>query len=165
MKAMLQLLANPSSLGRVVPPTTTSVTAVPTFAPFDSTSELWKDCSSRFLTFTRAHSVPDDRKAQVFLTNQSLTVCIIRFQILPHKKRYRGKSTILHWIRLWLHEGAIGSDAERFKFWTTMQRQPGDPFSRAGYTHTSRSGHVRFCFHCRPLGRSITYALHLLGEQ
>ena len=110
---MLQLLANPSSLGRVVPPTTTSVTAVPTFAPFDSTSELWKDCSSRFLTFTRAHSVPDDRKAQVFLTNQSLTVCIIRFQILPHKKRYRGKSTILHWIRLWLHEGAIGSDAFR----------------------------------------------------
>jgi len=74
MKAMLQLLANPPSSGRVVPPATTSVTATPTFAPFDSTSELWKNYWSRFLTFTRAHAVPDDRKAQVFLTNQSSTV-------------------------------------------------------------------------------------------
>jgi len=50
------------------------VTATLTLAPFDSTSELWKDYWSRFLTFTRAHAVPDDRKAQVFLTNQSSTV-------------------------------------------------------------------------------------------
>jgi len=67
MKAMLQLLANPPSSGRVIPPATTSVTDT-------STSELWKDYWSRFLTFTRAHAVPDDRKAQVFLTNQSSTV-------------------------------------------------------------------------------------------
>jgi len=59
MKAMLQLIANPPSSGRVVPPTTL-MTATPTFAPVDSTSELWKDYRSRFLTFTRAHAVPDD---------------------------------------------------------------------------------------------------------
>jgi len=72
MKAMLQLLAKPAQTGQVLPSATTSTT--PTFSPFDSTSELWKDYWSRFLTFTRAHAVPDDQKAQVFLTNQSSTV-------------------------------------------------------------------------------------------
>jgi len=72
MQAMLELLAKPAQSGQVLQPVTTSAT--PTFAPFDSPSELWKDYWSRFLTFTGAHAVPDDRKAQVFLTNQSLTV-------------------------------------------------------------------------------------------
>jgi len=72
IKAMHQLLAKPPQSGQVFPPTT--ALATPTFSPFDSISELWKDYWSRFLTFTRAHAVPDDRKAQVFLTNQSSTV-------------------------------------------------------------------------------------------
>jgi len=71
MKAILQLLANPAQSGQVLQPATTSAT--PTFSPFDSTSELWKDYWSRFLAFTRAHAVPDDRKAQVFLPNRLLS--------------------------------------------------------------------------------------------
>ena len=67
------------------------------FLPFDSTSELWKDCWSRFLTFTRAHAVPDDR---VF-SPTSHRRCVSCFQTLQHKKRHRGKSTILQWIRSW----------------------------------------------------------------
>ena len=33
--------------------------------------ELWQDYWSRFCTFVAANSIPDDRKAQVFLTSQS----------------------------------------------------------------------------------------------
>jgi len=72
MKAMLQLLEKPAQSGQVFQPATTSAT--PTFSPFDSTSELWKDYWSRYLTFMTAHAVPDDRKAQVFLTNHLSTM-------------------------------------------------------------------------------------------
>eukprot|EP00731_Ephydatia_muelleri_P019387 Em0012g212a len=44
----------------------------PSFVSFDTTSELWTDYWARFQTFVAAHSIPDDKKAQVFLTNQSL---------------------------------------------------------------------------------------------
>ena len=39
--------------------------------PFDSTSELWKDYLARFYTFASANSVPEDKVALVFLTNQT----------------------------------------------------------------------------------------------
>ena len=44
----------------------------PSFISFDTTSELWTDYWARFQTFVAAHSIPDDKKAQIFLTNQSL---------------------------------------------------------------------------------------------
>ena len=43
----------------------------PPFLAFDSTAELWKDYLLRFETFVNANSVPDDKKALVFLTNQT----------------------------------------------------------------------------------------------
>ena len=43
----------------------------PAFTPFDSSTELWNNYWSRFCTFVSANSIPEDRKAQVFLTNQS----------------------------------------------------------------------------------------------
>ena len=45
--------------------------STPSFAPFDSTTELWQDYWSRFCTFVAANSIPDERQAQVFLTSQS----------------------------------------------------------------------------------------------
>lgn len=44
------------------------------FEPFDSTIELWPDYFDRFLAFAGAHSVNDDRIAQIFLTNHSRDV-------------------------------------------------------------------------------------------
>ena len=41
------------------------------FPAFDSTAELWKDYLLRFKTFVSANSVPDDKLALVFLTNQT----------------------------------------------------------------------------------------------
>ena len=46
--------------------------AVPKFAAFDSSSELWSDYNLRFQTFVKAYSVPESKVAQIFLTNQSV---------------------------------------------------------------------------------------------
>ena len=43
----------------------------PPFPAFDSTAELWKDYLLRFKTFVSTNSVPDDKLALVFLTNQT----------------------------------------------------------------------------------------------
>ena len=40
--------------------------SVPSFTAFNSTAELWTDYYSRFLTFIKAHSVPETRIAQIF---------------------------------------------------------------------------------------------------
>ena len=45
-----------------------STAAIPPFAAFDSTSELWPDYWSRFCTFVVANAVPEQRQAQVFIT-------------------------------------------------------------------------------------------------
>eukprot|EP00731_Ephydatia_muelleri_P014558 Em0008g278a len=45
--------------------------SIPSSSPFDSTSELWSDYWARFQTFVKANSIPADKVAQVFLTNQT----------------------------------------------------------------------------------------------
>ena len=42
-----------------------SLYSVPSFTAFDSTAELWTDYYSRFLTFIKAHSVPETKIAQI----------------------------------------------------------------------------------------------------
>ena len=61
LDALLSLVAKKSTEGM----------STPSFAPFDSTTELWQDYWSGFCTFVAANSTPDERKAQVFLTSQS----------------------------------------------------------------------------------------------
>ena len=51
-----------------------STAAIPPFAAFDSMSELWPDYWSRFCIFVVANAVPEQRQAQVFLTNQTAAV-------------------------------------------------------------------------------------------
>ena len=51
-----------------------STAAIPPFAAFDSTSELWPDYWSRFCTVVVANAVPEQRQTQVFLTNQTAAV-------------------------------------------------------------------------------------------
>ena len=43
----------------------------PPIPAFDSTAELWKDYLLRFETFGNDNSVPDEKKALVFLTNMT----------------------------------------------------------------------------------------------
>ena len=56
-----------------LPTTPTTAVATTNFFAFDSTSELWSDYWSRFCTFANAHSVPKEKSAKVFLTNQTST--------------------------------------------------------------------------------------------
>ena len=49
-------------------------TPMASFQPFDSTSELWTDYLASFRTFVTANSIPDNKQAQIFLTNQSNSV-------------------------------------------------------------------------------------------
>eukprot|EP00731_Ephydatia_muelleri_P000962 Em0001g962a len=44
---------------------------IPSFDPFDPKTELWDDYWARFQTFVGANSVPVEKRALVFLTNQS----------------------------------------------------------------------------------------------
>ena len=126
MKVMLQLPAKPPQLGQVLPPATTSAT--PTFSPFDSTSELWKDYWSRFLIFTRAHAVPDDRTAHVFLTNQSSTVYKLLSNLAAQEMLLReindlSMDQIVAYMKVQFDPTRFVI-RERFQFWTTMQHQP-----------------------------------------
>jgi len=130
MKAMLQLLAKPPQSGQVLPPATALVTTTPTFSPFDFTSELWKDYWSRFLTFTRTHVVPDDRKVQVFLTNQSSTVYKLLSNLAaqetpPREINDLTMDQIMAYMKVQFDPTRFVI-WERFKFWTTMQRQHGE---------------------------------------
>ena len=45
--------------------------ALPSFSAFDSASELWTDYRPRFNIFAEAYSVPTEKGASVFLTNQT----------------------------------------------------------------------------------------------
>jgi len=125
---MLQLLAKPPQSGQVFPPATASAT--PTFAPFDSTSELWKDYWSRFLTFTRAHAVPDDRKAQVFLTNQLSTVYQLLSNLAAQETPPReiNDPTMEQIVAHMKVHNLIQpvSSSGNVKFRTAMQRRPGE---------------------------------------
>jgi len=127
MKAMLQLLAKPAPSGQVLP--TASTSATPTFSPVDFTSELWKDYWSRFLTFTRAHAVPDDTQAQVFLTNQSSTVYkllsnLAAQETAPREINDLTMDQIVAYMKVQFDPTRFVV-RERFKFWTSMQRRPG----------------------------------------
>ena len=44
---------------------------MPPVPAFDSTAELWKDYLLRFETFVNDNSVPDEKKALVFLSNMT----------------------------------------------------------------------------------------------
>ena len=55
-------------------PTISTAVATPNFPAFDSSTELWSDCWSRFCTFSTAHFVPESKKPKVFLTYQTSTI-------------------------------------------------------------------------------------------
>ena len=133
MEALIRLFKNPASSpsadSRPVA-TSTLTSAIPPFAAFDSTSELWPDYWSRFQTFLVANAVPDQRKPQVFLTNQNVAI-------------YRQLSTLAAQLNPPTDINNLTMDdifkfmkeqfdpkrfivRERFKFWSDMQRKPGE---------------------------------------
>ena len=108
----------------------TSATAIPPFCAFDSTTELWPDYWSRFCTFVAANAVPDQRRAQVFLTNQSTVVykqlTNLAAQQTPKKDiNELSMDEILTFMKDQFDPKKFVV-RERFKFWSDMQRKPGE---------------------------------------
>ena len=123
-----------------------STAAIPPFAAFDSTSELWPDYWSRFCTFVVASAVPDQRKAQVFLTNQTAAVykqlANLAAQQTPSKDI--NELTMLEIVDFMKEQfdPRLFIVRERFKFWSDMQRKRGARRNSLGdgSAYTSRRG-------------------------
>ena len=112
------------------PQVSTLATSVPPFAAFDPTSELWPDYYSRFCTFLAANAVPGHRTAQVFLTNQTTAI----YKQLSTLAAQMDPPTDIHTLRMGDIEQFMKEQfdpkrfivRERFKFWSDMQRKPGE---------------------------------------
>ena len=130
MKEIIQEMSRSGNGNATTTAAANSATAAPSFQPFDSTTELWTDYYARFCTFVGAHSVPDARKAQVFLTNQAATV----YKLLANLALQQTPPKDINELTL---EEIVSSMKEqfdpkrfivreRFKFWSDMQRMPGE---------------------------------------
>ncbi|WP_435336429.1 hypothetical protein, partial [Klebsiella pneumoniae] len=110
--------------------TATHTTATSSFTPFDSTSELWADYWKRFCTFAGANSVPDDKKAQVFLTNQSVATFkllsnLAEQQTPPKDINNLTMEEIIDFMKS-RFDPKLFVVRERYKFWSDMHRKPGE---------------------------------------
>ena len=72
-KALLEAILK--AIGKPEPVVSTLQSATPSFMPSDFSSELWTNYWARFFTFGNIHAVSKERKAKIFLTNQSSTTC------------------------------------------------------------------------------------------
>ena len=105
-------------------------TPMASFQPFDSTSELWNDYLARFRTFVTANSVPDNKQAQIFLTNQSNSVYKMLSNLAAQQQPVKSIHELtMNDIQTFMAEQFDPKRfvvRERFKFWSDMKRKPGE---------------------------------------
>ena len=105
-------------------------TPMASFQPFDSTSELWTDYLARFRTFVTANSVPDNKQAQIFLTNQSNSVYKMLSNLAAQQQPVKSIHELtMNDIQTFMAEKFDPKRfvvRERFKFWSDMKRKPGE---------------------------------------
>ena len=105
-------------------------TPMASFQPFDSTSELWTDYLARFRTFVTANSIPDNKQAQIFLTNQSnsvyKTLSNLAAQQQPVKSIHELTMNDIQTFMAEQFDPKRFVVRERFKFWSDMKRKPGE---------------------------------------
>ena len=108
-------------------PSMLSAASIPSFTPFDSTSELWKDYWTRFKTFAGANSVPVVKMAQVFLTNQTPALykllCTLAAQCTPPKDVNELSLDEIAQFMESQFDPKRFVVRERFKYWSDMQRK------------------------------------------
>ena len=104
--------------------------AIPTFTQFDPASELWTDYWAIFCTFIGAYSISEDRKAQAFLTNQSSSVYKLLANLASQQTPPKGiNELIIEEILTFMKDQFDPRrfvERERFKFWSSMERKPGE---------------------------------------
>ena len=105
-------------------------TPMASFQPFDSTSELWTDYLARFRTFVTANSIPDNKQAQIFLTNQSNSVYKMLSNLAAQQQPVKSIHELtINDIQTFMAEQFDPKRfvvRERFKFWSDMKRKPGE---------------------------------------
>lgn len=128
METLIKLVSK--SNGEPTSSLTTVTASVPPFVSFDPTTELWPDYYSRFCTFLAANAVPESRTAQVFLTNQTTAVykqlSTLATQMDPPKDIHTLKMDELENFMKEQFDPKRFIVRERFKFWSDMQRKPGE---------------------------------------
>ena len=107
-----------------------SIVDIPSFTPFDSTAKLWSDYWARFQTFVGANSIPADKRAQVFLTNQSQ----VNFKLLSNLASQQTPSKGINELTLEEIQDYMKDrfDPTRYvirklftyKYWSSMSRKP-----------------------------------------
>jgi hypothetical protein len=107
-----------------------SSAAIPPFVTFDPSTELWTDYLSRFNTFVEANAVPEKRRAQVFLTNQSSTIYkqlvnLAAQQATPKDVNKLTLEEIIEFMKE-QYDPKLYLVRERYKFWSNMGRKPGE---------------------------------------
>ena len=105
-------------------------TPMASFQPFDSTSELWTDYLARLRTFVTANSIPDNKQAQIFLTNQSNSVYKMLSNLAAQQQPVKSIHELtMNDIQTFMAEQFDPKRfvvRERFKFWSDMKRKPGE---------------------------------------
>ena len=105
-------------------------TPMASFQPFNSTSELWTDYLARFRTFVTANSIPDNKQAQIFLTNQSNSVYKMLSNLAAQQQPVKSIHELtMNDIQTFMAEQFDPKQfvvRERFKFWSDMKRKPGE---------------------------------------
>ena len=113
-----------------IPASSTSTVATPNFPAFNSTTELWSDYWSRFATFANAHSVPTEKTAKVFLTNQtSVTYKMLSNLAAQESPPLDINNLTMEQITDYMKQQFDPTRfvvRERFKFWNEMKRKPGE---------------------------------------
>ena len=104
-----------------------SLYSVPSFTAFDSTAELWTDYYSRFLTSIKAHSVPETKIAQIFLTNQTVSVykllqSLASQQQPPININESDMETLAQFMAE-QYNPKLFVIRERYKFWSDLSRK------------------------------------------
>ena len=105
-------------------------TPMASFQPFDSTSELWTDYLARFRIFVTANSIPDNKQAQIFLTNQSNSVYKMLSNLAAQQQPVKSIHELtMNDIQTFMAEQFDPKRfvvRERFKFWSDLKRKPGE---------------------------------------
>ena len=105
-------------------------TPMASFQPFDSSSELWLDYLERFRTFLTANSVPKEKEAQVFLTNQSKVTYKLLSNLAAQQPTPKGINELgMEDIQKFMGEQYDPKRfvvRERYKFWADLKRRPGE---------------------------------------
>ena len=104
--------------------------SIPKFTPFDASTELWKDYLARFTTFAGANSIPAGKIAQVFLTSQSTATYKLLGTVAGQQDPPKDINELsLEDINTFMEQHYDPKRfvvRERFRFWSNMQRKPGE---------------------------------------